>query len=126
MIARRHPDRAGAGDVFISGGKGKKAQEAAQNAGLARADRLATLRLEGNDKAGLGSKITRAIADAGINVRGVSAMAMGGKFVAYIGFDSAEDAERAAKAIKSAGVNGAGRSRASSARRPAARRRARK
>lgn len=128
VIARRHPDRPGSGDVFVSGAKGKKAQDAAQSSGLSKADRIATLRIEGSDKPGLGSKITRAIADAGINVRGVSAMTMAGKFVAYIGFDNSADAERAAKAIKSAGINGAakGRARATSARRPSARRRARK
>jgi hypothetical protein len=127
VIARRHPDRPGAGDVFVSGAKGRKAQDAAGDAGLMRAQNVATLRIEGNDKAGLGSKITRAIADAGVNIRGVSAMALGGKFVAYIGFDNAQDADRASKAIKAAGVNGAGkgRARAAAARRPSARRRAR-
>ena len=54
-------------------------------------------------KAGLGSRIARAIADAGVNVRGVSAAVVGNKFVAYFGFDSADDAAKAAKAIKSVG-----------------------
>ncbi len=128
VIARRHPDRPGAGDVFVSGAKGKKAQDAAGSAGLRRADNIATLRIEGSDKPGLGSKITRAIADAGVNIRGVSAMTLNGKFVAYIGFDNAGDADRASKAIKAAGVNGAakGRARAATTRRPSARRGARK
>ena len=128
VIARRHPDRPGTGDVFVSGTKGRKAQDAAGSAGLRRADKIATLRIEGSDKQGLGAKISRAIADAGVNVRGVSAMTLNGKFVAYIGFDNAEDADRASKAIKAAGVNGAGkgRARAATARRPSARRRARK
>ena len=47
VIARRHPDRPGAGDVFVSGTKGKKAQDAAQSSGLKKADRIATLRIEG-------------------------------------------------------------------------------
>src|SRR4051794_40655929 len=115
VIARRHPDRPGSGDVFVSGAKGKKAQDAAQQAGLSRADRIATLRIEGNDKPGLGSQITRAIAGTGVNVRGVSAMTLGGKFVAYIGFDNRDDAARAAKAIKGAGANGASGKRGGSA-----------
>jgi len=128
VIARRHPDRPGTGDVFVSGARGRKAQEAAADAGLTRAENISTLRVEGSDKPGLGSKITRAIAGAGVNVRGVSAMMLNGKFVAYIGFDNAQDADRASKAIKAAGANGAGkgRARASAARRPSARRRARK
>ena len=127
VIARRHPDRPGQGDVFISGSKGRKSQDAAGNAGLRKADNIATLRIEGNDKPGLGAKISRAVADAGVNVRGVSAMTLNGKFVAYVGFDSPEDADRASKAIKAAGVNGAakGRALAATARRPSARRRAR-
>jgi hypothetical protein len=40
------------------------------------------------------------MADAGINVRGVSAAVIGNKFVAYIGLDSDQDADRAAKALK--------------------------
>jgi hypothetical protein len=126
VIARRHPDRPGSGDVFISGATGKKAQDAAGQAGLTKAANIATLRIEGGDKPGLGSKITRAIADAGVNIRGVSAMTLGGKFVAYIGFDNAQDADRAAKAIKSAGVNGAGGKRGGSTTKKTARRSARK
>jgi predicted amino acid-binding ACT domain protein len=124
VIARRHPDRAGEGDVFISTSKSRK-QNGAESAGLAHADNLATIRVEGSDKQGLGAKMMRAIADTGVNVRGVSAMTMGGKFVAYIGFDNEEDAQRATAAIKSVSANG-GRRRASTARRPSARRRARK
>lgn len=41
------------------------------------------------------------VAAEGINIRGVSAMTLGRNFVAYIGFDSAADATKAAKAIQS-------------------------
>ena len=46
--------------------------------------------------------MTTAIAEAGINLRGISAAVLGSRFVAYMAFDSAEDAEKAAKAIKAA------------------------
>jgi hypothetical protein len=45
-----------------------------------------------------------AIAAAGVNVRGTTAVAAGTTSVAYIGFDAADDASRAAAAIKKAGV----------------------
>ena len=63
---------------------------------------MAALRVEGTDRPGLGAKMTGAIADAGINMRGLSAAALGSRFVAYMAFDSAEDAGKAAKAIKAA------------------------
>jgi hypothetical protein len=104
VIARRQPDRPGFGVAFITPVKGKKAQDSARAAGVSPAQGIATLRVEGSDKPGLGAKIVRAIADANVNLRGVSAAVIGNKFVAYFGFDSADDAAKAAKALKS--VNG--------------------
>jgi hypothetical protein len=44
--------------------------------------------------------MTRALADAGINLRGVSGAAIGRQSVAYFAFDSAEDAVSALKILK--------------------------
>ncbi len=104
VIARRQPDKPGSGIAFMSPVKGKKVQDAARSAGIAPATSIATLRVEGSDKPGLGAKILRVISDAGVNLRGVSAAVVGNKFVAYFGFDNGDDAAKAAKAIKS--VNG--------------------
>ncbi len=84
--------------------KGRKATAAAAVAGLSPAPGVAAFRVEGTNRAGLGAKMTSAIADAGINMRGLSAAALGSRFVAYMAFDSAEDADKAAKAIKAAGT----------------------
>ena len=100
VIARRKPDRPGAGVVFLAPVKGKKAEAAAANAGLRRAQDMGTLRVEGDDKPGLGGRMTQAVADAGINMKGVSAMTVGKKFIAYFGFDRPEDADQAAAALK--------------------------
>jgi hypothetical protein len=116
VIARRDPAHPGQGQVFISPIKGKRAEAAAQSAGLDRADSVPTLRVEGPDKPGLGNRMARAMADEGINVRGFSAAVIGNKFVAYIGFDNPADADRAAKALKR--VNGAD-GKAATGRRPA-------
>jgi predicted amino acid-binding ACT domain protein len=64
---------------------------------------MSTRKVEGDDTAGLGGRLTAAIADAGINLRGVSAAVMGKKFVAYLGFDNASDATKAARALKALG-----------------------
>ena len=107
LIARRNDKQIGVGKVFVTPVTSTKAKDAAGRAGLRHATGIATLRVEGTDKAGLGSKITRAIADAGVNVRGVSAAVIGNKFVAYFGFDNDTDADRAMEVIRAAKLNGA-------------------
>jgi hypothetical protein len=102
VVARRQPDRPGAGIVFLAPVKRRKATAAAAVAGLSPAPGVAALRVEGTDRPGLGAKMTGAIADSGINLRGLSAAVLGSRFVAYMAFDSAEDADKAAKAIKAA------------------------
>ena len=104
VVARRQPDRPGAGMVFLAPVKGRKATAAAAVAGLSPAPGVAALRVEGTNRPGLGAKMTGAIADSGINLRGLSAAVLGTRFVAYMAFDSAEDADKAANAIKAAGT----------------------
>ncbi|MGA2501110.1 MAG: ACT domain-containing protein [Tepidisphaeraceae bacterium] len=100
VIARRSPEKPGEGVLFVTPLGGKKAQAAAHTAGLVPASDIATLRVRGENKAGACAKVTRAIADANINLRGVSAAVRGAKFVMYLGFDSPDDADQAAKALK--------------------------
>ena len=102
VVARRQPDRPGAAIVFLAPVKGRRAKAAAAVAGLSPAPGVAALRVEGTNRPGLGAKMTSAIADAGINMRGLSAAVLGKRFVAYMAFDSAEDADKAGKAIKAA------------------------
>jgi hypothetical protein len=100
VIARRDAAKSGKGVAFLTPVKGPNVRKAAKTEGLAPADKLATLRVEGNDSPGLGSRIASAIADAGINLRGVSGAVLGRKFVAYLGFDTSADATKAARALK--------------------------
>jgi hypothetical protein len=100
VIARRDSVKSGSGIVFLTPVKGVAIRKAAQSGGLASAKNVATLKVEGDDAAGLGGRISTAIADAGINLRGVSAAVIDKKFVAYFGFDSAADATKAARALK--------------------------
>ena len=103
VIARRQPHVAGRGVVFLGPVKGAKAQKAAAAAGLTRAANLCALRVEGPNKAGDCHKVTRLLADAGFNLRGLSATVCGSKYVLALGFDSEADADRAAKLLKGAG-----------------------
>ena len=92
----------GSGIVFLAPVKGRKVTAAAAVAGLGPTAGVAALRIEGTDRPGLGAKITGAIADAHINLRGLSAAVVGGRFAAHLAFDSREDAEKAAKAVRAA------------------------
>ncbi len=101
VIARRTPEKPGKGVVFVTPLKGAKQVKAAQAAGFEKAKSMHSLRIEGVDKPGMAAKIQKALADAGLNLRGVSGAALGRKFVAYLALDSAEDAAKAAKVLKS-------------------------
>lgn len=99
VIARRQHEKPGTGVVFVSPISGREAKNAAKKAGFTLAD-VPTLRVEGPDKPGVGGSITRAIAEAGITTRGVSAAVIGNKFVTYIGFDRKQDADKALRALR--------------------------
>jgi hypothetical protein len=102
VVARRAPDKPGTGVVFITPIKGAKQKAAAQQAGLGTSESLHSVRIEGPDKAGLGAKLTDALAAAGINLRGISAAALGRRAVSYLAFDSAADSETAVRILKKA------------------------
>jgi hypothetical protein len=100
MVFARRTEQPGQGVMFVTPLKGKKAVAAAQAAGMGQPGSIHSVRIEGGDKPGLGSKIARALGDAGVNFRGMSAIAMGKKFVSFIACDSAEDQARAIAALK--------------------------
>jgi hypothetical protein len=100
VIARRSPDKPGTGVLFVAPLKGDKAVQAAKAAGFTKTDSLHSVRIEGPDEAGLGARLTRQLADAGINLRGLSAAAIGNRFVCYLALDSAADADKAAELLK--------------------------
>lgn len=100
VIARRtHTGKEG-GVVFVSPLKGAKQLKAARDAGFKKADSMHSLRVEAPDKRGLGAQITRAMADLDINLRGVSAAAIGRRSVCYLAFDSTKDAQRASRKLR--------------------------
>lgn len=102
IISRRAPDKPGKGVVFLTPVKGAKQTRAASEAGLSTTSSLQSVRVEGPDRPGLGTKMTRVLADAGINLRGVSAAALGRRSVSFFAFDSADDAANAIKLLKKA------------------------
>jgi len=100
VIARRAPDKPGAAVAFVTPLRGKKVLAAAAAAGFQEAQKVATVKVEGGDRPGLGAQITKAVADAGVSLRGLSAAVVGRQFVCYLGLDSQDDANKAAAALK--------------------------
>jgi len=86
--------------VFLAPLKGKAQMRAAADVGLVHADGIHTVRIEGPDKAGLGARMTRALAAAGLNIRGVSAASIKKGSVCYVAFATENDASLAAKVLK--------------------------
>jgi hypothetical protein len=80
---------------------GKTATAAAGAAGLA-ASPIPCLLVEGDDQPGLGSRMTRAVAEQGVNLAFLIAETVGKKFSAVFGFESDGDAARATSALKAA------------------------
>src|SRR3954454_24708336 len=77
MLLARRTEQPGQGVMFVTPVKGAKAVKAVQAPGFGRAENLPSVRVEGSDKPGLGWKIARALGEAGVSSRGVSAVAIG-------------------------------------------------
>ena len=99
VIARRAAGKPGAGFVFMAPLRGAAQTRAAKDVGLAKDAGVHTLRLEGPNDPGFGAKITGAVADAGINMRGLSGTALGRRCAIYLAFDTGADAEKARRIL---------------------------
>jgi hypothetical protein len=100
VFARRQPDKPGTGVAFISGVKGAKGGKAAAAAGFAKTATMPALRVDAPNKPGLCQRVLSAVSAEGVNVRGISASVIGKACVIFLAFDSADDAAKAAKALK--------------------------
>ena len=76
--------------LFIAPITGADQVKAARDAGLGPALDVAMLSVEGNNRAGISYDIMSRLAVAGINLRGISISALGGRFSAYLAFDNAD------------------------------------
>jgi hypothetical protein len=100
IIARRAPEQRGSGVIFVTPLKGAKQLKAADAAGFQKTESLHSIRVQGLDKPGAGAKLTRALAEAGINLRGFSAAALGKQYVTHLALDTAQDAAKTIAVLK--------------------------
>jgi len=101
IVARRAPDKPGAGVVFVTPLEGD-AQAAGAEAGFSITQSLHSVRIEGDNEAGLVAQLTDQLGQAGISLRGLSGGVVGGKFIIYLALDSAEDADQAIQILQQA------------------------
>ncbi len=80
---------------------GRTIARAAQTAGLA-ASSIPTLLIEADNKPGAAYGIAQAVAEAGVNLAFFIAQAVGRRYSAVVGFETAEDAKKTAAILKRA------------------------
>ncbi len=100
VIARRAPDKPGSGVVFVTPLRGDAEISAASTLGFNVTRTIKSVRVEGDNRAGVGSELTEKLAAAGINLHGFSGAVIGERFILYIGLDSSEDAAKTAAILK--------------------------
>jgi hypothetical protein len=103
VVARRQPNAPGKGIVFLGPVTGA-VTKAAETAGLTKSRDLVALRVEGPNKPGECSRLARKLADAGLNLRGLSATTAGSNFVLSLGFDTDADANKAVRILRANGT----------------------
>ena len=96
IYTRRQPDRPGTGVLYVAPITGPLQVRAAKSAGLTEALNPVVLRVEGDNRAGLGHRLTQEWALRGLSLQGLMMSVLGEKFVGYVSFDNVQDANRAA------------------------------
>jgi hypothetical protein len=103
IATRRQSDRPGTGILFVAPVTGPAQVRAARLAGLAETHETVVLRVEGDNQAGLASRLTQQWALAGINLQGLTMAVLSNRFVGFAAFDSVADANRAAQILADLG-----------------------
>jgi len=96
----------GVGVLLVAPRQVKAEMELVKKAGFHEVQEPIVMRFEGDDTAGLGSRVTLAWEEAGINLHGLTMAVVSGKFVGYATFDHADDANKAAVLLSEMGTKG--------------------
>ena len=104
VYSQRSISKEGMGDLYVAPLHGVNELAAAREAGMHEVSEPIVMRVEGDDKAGLGGRLTQAWEMAGINLHGLVMSVINGRFVGYATFDSVGDANRAATILAELGT----------------------
>jgi predicted amino acid-binding ACT domain protein len=106
VYSQRSVTQDGHGDLYVAPLQGAAVTNAAKAAGMHEVPEPIVMRVEGDDKAGLSGRLTQAWEMDGINLHGLVLSVLAGKFVGYVTFDTANDANRAATILAELGSAG--------------------
>jgi len=98
VIVRPAPDKPGVGILYLAPLFGKAQTQAAQEVDL-RKSHIQALRLLGPDRPGLSAGIARLMADAGLNISGLTGARVGDRCVFYLRFETESELTRAAQIL---------------------------
>jgi hypothetical protein len=104
VYTQRLSDKPGHGMLYAAPIVGHEQVKAARAAGMHEVNEPIVMRVEGDNTAGLASRLKHEWAAANINLHGAILGVIGTKFLGYITFDSVEDANRAARILAELGV----------------------
>jgi len=100
VLARRAPEKRGAGVVFLAPIEGAAPLKAAKKLGFHKSKSVIAVRVEGPDKPGMGARITKALGDKRVNLRGLSAGVIGKRFVLHVALDTKAAAAKTVRILK--------------------------
>lgn len=96
----------GVGELLVAPRQVKAEMDLVRKSGFHEVQEPIVMRFEGDDSSGLGSRVTLAWEEAGINLHGLTMAVVSGKFVGYATFDHADDANKAAVLLSEMGSKG--------------------
>jgi hypothetical protein len=102
--------------------QGRRSTSAAEAAGLTPSE-IPTLVVQGDNRAGLGHRLAQEMGNAGINMAFLVALVVGRRYAGVFGFESQDDAKKAADIIKRSSAPAKRKAARPAARRKPARRR---
>jgi hypothetical protein len=100
VSARRAPEKPGTGVAFVAPITGARQTRVARKAGFEKSESLHAIRIDTGNKPGFSAEMARALASAGLNLRGLTGVAITNRALFYIAFDSSADAGKATRVLK--------------------------
>jgi hypothetical protein len=104
VYSQRSLTKPGIGELYVAPLTTTAQVNAAKAAGLQEVNEPIVMRVEGDDNTGLARRLTQAWEKEGINLHGMVMSSFHGKFVGYVTFDGAQDANRAATILAELGT----------------------
>jgi len=104
VYSERSATKPGIGELLVAPRQVKAEMDIVKSIGFHEVQEPTVMRFEGDDHAGMGSRVTAEWESAGINLHGLMMAVLNGKFVGYATFDTAQDANNAATILAELGA----------------------